>query len=133
MWHMSTDNSLTGNKKDLLWEKIAEAIREIQQFPESHEPTTLSFQQYVEDEIIPYLMAKGKFKECQLIETNIICEPCPYHPSDKKDRYVISQSAKFIARCFHEKVLESEFLTLHQIKMLQKLARKKKIVVRRFR
>jgi hypothetical protein len=128
---MSNNTSDSNFKKFV--DALAEAIKEIMEYPENNAPLTVTFQQYVEDEIIPYLMAKGKFKECQIVETNIICEPCPYHSSDKKDRYVISPSAKFIARCFHEKVLESEFLTLHQIEMLKKLARKKKITVRRFK
>jgi len=130
---MSTDNSLSGDKKDLLWEKLREAIQEILQYPESHEPITITFDEYARDEIIPYLLIKGKFTECQIIKTIIMCSPCPYHRNDSNDRYIINPLRKYVAGCLNQEVLESEFLTLNQIKTLEKLAKRGKMILRRFK
>jgi len=130
--HISTDNSRSPGKKDF-WDLIAEAVREIIQYPENNEPIFLTFTQYIEDEIIPYLEVKSGIRECQIFKTIIMCSPCPYHRNDSSDRYIINVLEKYPVRCKNQEVLESEFLTLNQIKTLEKLARKGKIILRRFK
>ncbi len=122
---MSSEYSESQNKSLLykFYEKSAEAIKEILQYPESGKSLTPSFDEYVRDEIISYLQIKGGFTECKIDELKIVCVPCPYHKDDPNDQYILNPSTKYIASCKNEQELESEFLTLYQIEMLQTLAR----------
>jgi hypothetical protein len=129
---MSIEYYVQKDKKDF-WDIFYDAIKEILEYPENNSPITLTFDEYVQDEIIPYLMIKGKFTNCSVVKTVIMCSPCPYHRNDSNDRYIINPLRKYVAGCLNQEVLESEFLTLNQIKTLEKLARKGKIILRRFK
>jgi hypothetical protein len=122
---MSSDNSDSRANKDLFWEKLGEAIKEIKEFPEKKLDAKITLDDYYDNDLIPFLLAKG-FKECQKIGYILFCKPCPYHSDNQHDVYYIDLlDKKSIERCAKDPQTEREnkHLTPQQIVLLRNLAK----------